>query len=122
MSNKRTKKGSEIYMEIPEVIRANISVVTRGQEIDSNKISAYINGKYYPSITRAELNVLQTDSQFSSGAQSNDRRRQYEDLAQDTVQPYDAGGNPRPEFYRLYPTQAAKVFTKAEIEQVKRKL
>lgn len=88
----------------------------------SDAISAYINGEYYPTITRSELNALQSDSQLSSGSQSFDRRRQYEDLAQDTVQPYDAGGNPRPEFYRLYPRQAEKVFTKDEIEQVKRKL
>jgi hypothetical protein len=87
----------------------------------SDRISAYINGKYYPSITRQELNVLQSDSQFSSGAQGFDRRRQYEDLAQDTVQPYNAEG-PNSEFYRLYPRQAEKIFTKDEIEEVKRKL
>jgi hypothetical protein len=89
--------------------------------MSDNTISAYINSKYYPAITRSELNALQTDSQFSSGHQGFDRRRQYEDLAQDTVQPYDAKG-PNSEFYRLYPKQAEKVFTKEEIEEVKRKL
>jgi hypothetical protein len=88
----------------------------------SDKISAYINGTYYPSITRSELNALQGDTQFSSGASSFDRRRQYEDMAQDTVQPYDASGNPRAEFFRLYPQQAAKTFSAAEIERVKRQL
>jgi len=85
-------------------------------------ISACVNGKYYPSITRGELGMLNSDSNFSAGAQSNDRRRQYEDHAQDTVQPYDAGGNPRPEFYRLYPDKAPKVFTEAELELVRSKL
>lgn len=87
----------------------------------NDTISAYINGKYYPSITRSELNALQTDSGFSSGHQSFDRRRQYEDLAQDTVQPYNAKGA-NSEFYRLYPKQAEKIFTKEEIEEVKRKI
>lgn len=89
--------------------------------MSSDTISAYINGKYYPSITRSELNALQTDSQLSSGAQGFDRRRQYEDNAQDTVQPYNAAG-PNLEFLRLYPRQAEKVFTSAEIEQLKKKL
>lgn len=87
----------------------------------TDRISAVVNGIYYPDISRAELGQ-RSSADLSSGSQSYDRRRQYEDHAQDTVQPYDAGGNPRPEFYRLYPRQAEKVFTKAEIEQVKRKL
>lgn len=88
----------------------------------NDKVSAIVNGVYYASITKAELNKLSCGNDLSSGAQGFDRRRQYEDYAQDTVQPYDAGGNPRPEFYRLYPESAKKVFTKAEIEDVKRKI
>lgn len=88
----------------------------------SDTVSAMVNGVFYPSITREELNRLSSGNDLSSGAQSFDRRRQYEDHAQDTVQPYDAGGNPRPEFYRLYPDSAKKVFTKAEIDDVKRKI
>lgn len=84
-------------------------------------ISTIVGGKYYPNITKAELAILQGDHAFSYGAQSNERRRGYEDMAQDTVQPYNAKG-PNSEFYRLYPRQAAKVFTKDEIEQVKRQL
>lgn len=87
-----------------------------------DRISTYINGKYHKNITRAELARLQGDYSFSYGAQSNERRRGYEEFAQDTVQPYDAAGKPRSEFYRLYPQQAAKVFTKDEIEEVKRQL
>lgn len=87
-----------------------------------DRISTYINGKYYPNITRAELARLQGDYSFSHGAQSHERRRGYEEFAQDTVQPYDAAGKPRSEFYRLYPKQAAKVFTKDEIAEVKRQL
>lgn len=88
----------------------------------SETISAVINGIFYASITREELNKLSCGNDLSSGAQGFDRRRQYEDYAQDTVQPYDAGGNPRPEFYRLYPESAKKVFTNEEIESVKRKI
>lgn len=84
--------------------------------------SAVVNGVYYPAICHSCLISKDTYGDLSSGAQSFDRRRQYEDHAQDTVQPYDAGGNPRPEFYRLYPQAAAKTFTKQEIEQVKRQL
>lgn len=83
-------------------------------------VSALVGGAYYPHICGNCIAAMEPDSGFSSGAQSFDRRRQYEDHAQDTVQPYDAGSNPRPEFYRLYPTQAEKIFTKAEIERVKR--
>lgn len=85
-------------------------------------VSTYINGKYYPNITRAELARLQGDYAYSYGAQSNERRRGYEEFAQDTVQPYDAAGKPRSEFYRLYPQQAAKIFTKDEITEVRKQL
>ena len=86
-----------------------------------DKISAVVNGVYYSSITKAELSALSGISITSSSA-GYDRRRNYEDHAQDTVQPYDAGGKPRPEFYRLYPSQAEKIFTKSEIESVKNKI
>ena len=88
----------------------------------SDTISAVVNGVFYASITREKLNKLSSGNDLSSGAQSFDRRRQYEDYAHETVQPYDAGGNPRPEFYRLYPASAEKVFTKTEIERVKKQL
>lgn len=83
--------------------------------------SAVINGKYYQSICRSCISELSSVS-ISSGIQGFNRRRDYEDNAQDTIQPYDAGGNPRPEFYRLYPSQAEKIFTKSEIERVKKQL
>lgn len=83
-------------------------------------VSAIVRGKYHPAICKTCLAGLYQHASFSSGAQSFDRRRQYEDFAQDTVQPYDAAGNPRAEFYRLYPKQAEKVFTKDEIEKVRR--
>jgi hypothetical protein len=87
----------------------------------NNTVSAVVDGVYYPEICKSCLASISSVS-ISSGLQGYNRRRDYEDNAQDTVQPYDAGGNPRPEFYRLYPSQAEKVFTKSEIEQVKRKL
>jgi hypothetical protein len=83
-------------------------------------LSAVVNGKYYENITREELATLTGGDSLSTGYQGYDRRRQYEDHAQDTVQPYDAAGKPRAEFYRLYPDAAQKVFSKDEIKQVKR--
>lgn len=82
-------------------------------------VGAVIDSVYYSSICKTCI-TEKSSSTLSSGVASFDRRRQYEDNAQDTVQPYDASGAPRPEFYRLYPTQAEKVFTKDEIEKVKR--
>ena len=84
-------------------------------------ISAYVNGKYYPNITRAELAKLHPDSAMTSGAASFDRRRTYEDHADETIQPYNAAG-PNLEFLRLYPDAAAKVFDKETIENLRRKL
>lgn len=82
--------------------------------------TAVVGGKYYRHIGLRCLGAA-TDT-FSSNAAGNERRRQYEDYAQDTLQPYDAMGRPNPEFFRLYPKTAEKVFTPEEIEQVKRKL
>jgi hypothetical protein len=92
------------------------------REVMSDTVSAYIDGEYYPSITRSDLALLESAGAFSSGVASFERRRQFEDNAQDTVQPYDAAGNPRPEFYRLYPAQAERTFSKADIERVKKQL
>lgn len=85
-------------------------------------LSALVNGKYHKNICRSCLDTLRGDNTYSDGYQSHERRRMYEDLAQDTVQPYDAAGKPRSEFYRLYPQAAEKTFTKDEIRQVKRQL
>lgn len=84
-------------------------------------VSALVEGTYYSNICKPCVAQLSGDYGFSSGAQSFDRRRTYEDYAQDTVQPYNASG-PNAEFYRLYPKQAEKIFTKAEVEQVRRKI
>lgn len=87
----------------------------------SDRVSAIINGVYYPDISKSDL-AKRSSADLSYGSQSYDRRRQYEDFAQDTVQPYDASGNPRAEFYRLYPQSAEKTFSKAEIKRVKKQL
>lgn len=87
-----------------------------GEMKPTNK--AYVNNRYYRAICADCMPV--TD--FTSSAVGYDRRRQYEDNAQDTIQPFDAAGKPNPEFYRLYPTAARKTFSKDEIDQVKRKL
>lgn len=87
----------------------------------SETVSAYINGKYYPSITRQELLALQSESSPTSGAASFDRRRGYEDHADETVQPYTASG-PNTEFFRLYPRQAAKIYQPEVIERLKKQL
>lgn len=68
-------------------------------------VSAVVNGKYYPHICHACIG----GTDISSGGASFDRRRDYEDNAQDTIQPYDAKG-PNPEFARLYPKQAEHVY------------
>jgi hypothetical protein len=85
-------------------------------------VSAMVGSKYYPDICRPCLSMLKGDSSFSSGFQGFDRRRTYEDYAQDTVQPWDANGKPRLEFLRLYPAQAAKTYDKDTLEQLKRQL
>lgn len=82
--------------------------------------SAVINSHYY---SRICTNCLgQSSEVVSSGIASYERRRQYEDYAQDTIQPYDANGKPRSEFYRLYPETASKMFTPDEIDEIKRKI
>ena len=85
-------------------------------------LSAVADGKYYPDICLACLSELRGDVSFSSAAAGFDRRRQWEDYAQDTVQPWDAAGKPNVEFFRLYPESAKKQFSKAEIEELKRKI
>jgi hypothetical protein len=87
-------------------------------EKDSTKPVVW-NGIYYPHLCHDCLQDI--DPGISSAAAGFDRRRQYEDHAEDTVQPYNATG-PNEQFYRLYPVEAAKVFTPEEIEQVKKKL
>jgi hypothetical protein len=81
--------------------------------------TAVVNGKYYAHIGLRCLG--QSEDTVSSNAAGNERRRQYEDFAQDTIQPFDAKG-PNPEFFRMYPASAAKVFTPQQIEDIKRKL
>lgn len=85
-----------------------------------NTIVAMVNGKYYKSICSACIGY--SEDEISSNAAGYDRRRGYEDNAQDTVQPYDAVGKPNVEFLRLYPRAAAKVFGPAVTEQLKRKI
>lgn len=87
---------------------------------NTETVGAVISGVYHAAICKSCLSRLSTVT-YSSGVQGFDRRRQYEDHAQDTIQPYNAAG-PNLEFLRLYPEAAAKVFTAAEIERLKRQL
>lgn len=89
---------------------------------DVTTVSALAGGIYHANICRPCLTDLQGDNSFSSGFQSFDRRRQYEDYAQDTVQPWDANGKPSLEFLRLYPQSAAKQYSKEILDELKRKL
>lgn len=82
--------------------------------------TAMVGGKYYKHICRRCLSG--SEDGVSSNAAGYERRRGYEDNAHETIQPYDANGQPRVEFYRLYPEAAAKVFTPDEIAKVKRKI
>lgn len=81
--------------------------------------TAVVDGKYYKDICRPCLG--DNTNEVSSNAAGFDRRRQYEDYASDTVQPYDEKG-PNAEFLRLYPKAAAKVFQPDVIEELKRKI
>jgi hypothetical protein len=89
---------------------------------DIETVSAMVGGKYYSSICRPCLADLQGDNSFSSGFQGFDRRRTYEDYAQDAVQPWDANGKPRLEFLRLYPESAAKQYDKKTLDELRRQL
>lgn len=84
-----------------------------------NTTTAVVGGVYYGHI--CENCLTGNVESMSSNAAGFDRRRQYEDYAQDTVQPYDAVG-PSKEFYRLYPEAAAKVFSKEQIEQLRKQI
>lgn len=83
-------------------------------------ITAYVQGIYYKHICDGCVGI--SDDGISSNAAGYDRRRTYEDNAQDTIQPYDANGKPRVEFLRLYPEAALKVFGKARVNELKRKI
>lgn len=83
--------------------------------------SAVIGGVYYDKICPLCIARMSTNG-FSSGFQGFDRRRQYEDHAQDVVQPWDANGKPRLEFLRLYPSQAAKMYDKQTLDELRRQL
>jgi hypothetical protein len=85
-----------------------------------NVKTAMVNGKYYQAICANCLG--DSDDDISSNAAGYERRRGYEDNAENTIQPYDANGKPRSEFYRLYPDAAKKTFTREELDQVKRKI
>lgn len=81
--------------------------------------TAVVGGVYFKHICNDCLSVPLDG--VSSIAASHERNRQYEDNAQDTIQPYDAAGA-NPEFLRLYPDAAKKTFSPEVIEQLKRKL
>lgn len=84
-------------------------------------VSAILEGVYYSDICRPCISSLEPNDRLSAGHQGWAQRRDYEDVADDTVQPYNASG-PNPEFYRLYPKQSEKILTKDEIEEVRRKI
>lgn len=85
-----------------------------------NVKTALVKGKYYKAICAFCLGDNVDD--ISSNVAGYERRRGYEDNAEYTVQPYDANGKPRQEFYRLYPEAALKVFGRDVVEQLKRKI
>lgn len=81
-------------------------------------ISAIYNGVYYTAICRNCLG----ETDISSGAASFNRRRDWEDNAVDTIQPYDAGGHANIEFFRNYPAKARKMFSASEIAELEHKI
>lgn len=84
-------------------------------------VSAIVEGSYYSDICSACVAATESFEHQSSGHIGYEKRRGYEDYADEIVQPYNASG-PDPEFYRLYPEQAEKIFDPEEIEQVKRQI
>lgn len=89
---------------------------------NSGELSAVVKGKYHTSLCRPCLAGLLGDVTVSSGAQGFDRRRQYEEHAQDVVQPWDAAGKANVEFLRLYPHSAAKQYSPEILEELKKRL
>lgn len=87
------------------------------QQDKPHTVAAMVGGRYYRHICQKCLGTEDVTSSSAGYA----RRRDYEDNAQDTIQPYDAVG-PNKEFLRLYPEAAAKVFSPETIEQLKKKL
>lgn len=82
--------------------------------------AAYFDGKYYKAICGNCLGSSIDD--ISGNAASYERRRSYEDYAQDTIQPYDANGQPRVEFARLYPDAAKKTFGLQTFNELRSKI
>lgn len=85
-----------------------------------NTRTAMVNGRYYKAICSHCLG--DRDDELSSNAAGYERRRNYEDMAQDTIQPWDANGKPRVEFLRLYPEAAKKMYDSKTINELKRKI
>lgn len=81
--------------------------------------AAVVSGVYYRTICSSCLSEY--SNSFTSSGATYDRNRQYEDFAQDTIQPY-IGDKPNPEFLRLYPDKAPKIFRKDELDEIKRKI
>lgn len=88
------------------------------QKSTTNLTTAVINGVYYRTVCS---NCLGHQNDVSSGVASFNRRRDWEDNAAETVQPYTADG-PNVEFLRLYPDKAAKTFPASVLADLKRKI
>lgn len=81
--------------------------------------SALFKGKYYSAICANCLTSEYDD--ISSNSAGYERRRGYEDHADETIQPYNANGA-NIEFARLYPEAASKVFDKDTLNELRRKI
>lgn len=86
-------------------------------KLQHHTVTAVVNHVYYRHI----CSVCLGGAEISSNAIGYDRRRQYEDHADETVQPYNASG-PNIEFARLYPRQAEKIYPKDVLDELKRKM
>lgn len=80
--------------------------------------TAVIQGIYYRNLCSG---CLGSGPDISSGVASFNRRRDWEDNAAATIQPYDANG-PNVEFLRMYPAQAKKMYSPEVLAQLKRKI
>lgn len=80
-------------------------------------VSAIIKGVYYPNICREDKAKLQAGQAISSGHAKWERSIDAEDHEADVQQPYNKDGTINGRFCRLYPRQAAALFTDEQMRK-----
>lgn len=83
---------------------------------NSSSRSGIIKGKYYSDLCDYCYLQLTIDQSPSSGHADYNRQRDLEDHLGDIAQPY-VGGQPNPDFIKLYPEKAQAMFSKDELRR-----